>query len=179
MRSKGRFAVLCVAVAALALAGCGLTPIPDDEVAALAGAGTTGSGGDLAALAIFGGGAPKSYGVSQTIMVPGVFSLTYNYSIDYLKADTSVDPEVVTDWDEVTLGGSADLVVTLTNYEANRSLTVDFDATGFHDAGADGRVILNGTNTAAGSATWTNPKTDATAGYTMNLTRTWTRREHR
>jgi hypothetical protein len=168
--------VTCAAVAALALAGCGLAPIPDDEVAGMVGATTTGAGGDTTALLIFGGGAaPKSYSVSQSFVVTGVGSLTYDYTIDYLKADVSVDPASVTDWDEVTLVGSADLVVDLPTYDTNRSLDVSFDATGFHDAPTnDGRILLNGTSTAAGTATWVNPKNDATAGYTMNLTRAWT-----
>lgn len=176
MTGRGRMGIILIAAAALALAGCGAVPIPDDEVAGLAGTSTAGTGGDTTALAIFGGGAaPKSYGVSSSFSVPGVGSLTYDYTIDYLKADAPVDPDVVTDWDEVTLLGSADLVVDLPNYETNRSLDVSFDATGFHDTPTnDGRVLLNGTSTAAGTATWTNPNTDATAGYTTNLTRTWT-----
>ncbi len=176
MSGKGRTGIiLAAAVAVLALAGCGAVPIPDDEVAALAGTSTIGTGGDATALAIFGAGAaPKAYSVSQTYAVAGVGSLTYEYTIDYLKGDVSVDPAVDIDWDEVTLLGSADLVVDLANYDTNRSLDVDFDATGFHDAVDDDRVLLNGTSTAAGTATWVNPKNDATAGYTMNLARTWT-----
>ncbi len=176
MSGRGSFVVICATVAALALAGCGAVSIPDDEVAALAGTSTLGTGGDATALAIFGGGAaPKGYPVSQAIVVPGVGSLTYEYTIDYRKAAVSVDPAMVTDWDEVTLVGSADLVVDLPNYDTNRSLDVSFDATGFHEAsGNDGRVLLNGTSTAVGTATWVNPKNDATAGYAMDLARTWT-----
>jgi hypothetical protein len=177
MSGKGRtWIILAAAAAALALAGCGAAPIPDDEIAGMAGTSTVGTGGDMTALAIFGGGAaPRSYTVSNSFSVPGVGSLTYDYTIDYLKAAVPVDPSIETGWDEVTLDGSADLVVDLPNYDTNRSLDVSFDATGFHEAsGNDGRVLLNGTSTAAGSATWTNPKNDATAGYTMNLTRTWT-----
>lgn len=175
MTGRRGMLVICAALAALAFAGCGLTPIPDDEVAGLVGTSTTGTGGDATALAIFGGGAaPKSYTVSQSIVVTGAGSLTYDYTIDYLKAEVSVDPASVTDWDEVTLVGSADLIVDLPNYDTNRSLDVSFDATGFHDAPDDDRVLLNGTSTAAGTATWTNPKNDATAGYTMDLDRIWT-----
>ena len=127
----------------------------------------------MTALAIFSGGAPKGYGVSQTILVPGVGSLEYNYTIDYISGGTpGQDPQ--TDlWDEITLVGSAQIIVDLPGYEANHTLAIDFDATGFNDAGDDGRIVLNGQSTVTGSATWTSPRTSATAGYTVNLTKSW------
>ena len=44
MSGRGNIWIICISVAALALAGCGVTPIPDDEVAGLAGKGTVGAG---------------------------------------------------------------------------------------------------------------------------------------
>jgi len=178
MSIRERIWIIVVAMAALALAGCGAAAIPDDEIAGMVGSSTAAMGGDTAALSIFAGGPPtssaKGFTVSHSITVPGVGSLTYDYSIDYLEDGSPVaDPASLT-WDEVTFDGSAHLVVDLPTYDADRTLDVDFEVTDFHDDPNDGRVVVNGSSTAAGTATWTNPTTDATAGYTMDLTKTWT-----
>jgi len=178
MSIRERIWIIAAATVSLALAGCGAAPIPDDEIAGMVGSSTALAGGDTAALSIFAGGPPtssaKGFNVSTTIDFPGIGSLTYDYAIDYLEDGSSVADPVSLPWDEVTFDGSAHLVVDLPNYEADRTLDVDFEVTGFDDDPNDGRVVVNGASTAAGTATWTNPTTDATAGYTTDLTKTWT-----
>lgn len=162
--------LLCLTAAALALAGCGAALIPDEEVAGMAGTSTAGPGGDLLVLGIFGSG--KSVNKADVITLP-FGSLTYDYAFDYLKDGTSVEPDGDT-WDELTLDGSAELVVDLPNFSADRTLGVSFDVTGFNDSPNDGRVLLGGSTTVIGFATWTNPKIGDSGGYTMDLTKTWT-----
>ncbi len=175
MVKKACAGILCAAAVALALASCGPTAIPDEEVVGLAGAGTAGTGGDLLALRVFGSGAPapNAFGVSATINVPLLGSLTYDYVIDYLDDDVSVDPAGDT-WDEMTLDGSATLIVDIPDFASDTTLTIAYDITGFNDSPNDGRVIVNGSSEVEGSAMWTNPHTDAAASYTMVLTKTWT-----
>lgn len=161
---------LGLAAAVIALAGCGAALIPDEEIAALAGTSTAGTGGDLLVLGIFGSG--KSVDKADAITLP-FGSLTYDYAIDFLEDGMSVEPDGDT-WDELTLDGSAELVVDLPNFTADRTLGVCFDVTGFNDSPNDGRVLLGGSTTVTGFATWTNPKTGGSGGYMMDLTKTWT-----
>jgi hypothetical protein len=178
MLSRGSAGIICLAVAAIVLAGCGVATIPDDEIVGLAGTGTVGTGGDLLALSIFGsnGTGPKGFAVDHTVTWP-MGSLEYHYTIDYLKEGGAVDEPDAENWDEVILDGSATLIVDLPNLAANHTLTVCFDATEFNEQppeNNDGRIQLDGSSTVTGSANWTNPSNDATASYTMDLTKTWT-----
>lgn len=176
MLSKRNTWIICLAAVAFVLAGCGVATIPDEEVVGLAGSSTAGVSGDSLALCVVAtvGDLPQGVDVDGSISWPTVGSLEYAYAIDYLHEDAPVADPNAEDWDEVTLEGSATLVVDVPDLAVNYALGVTFDATEFNDDPNNGRIVLDGSSTLTGSATWTNPHNEVTAGYEMDFEKTWT-----
>lgn len=176
MFSRGSAGFILLAVATLVISGCGVATIPDEEVVGLVATNTAGGSGDALLLCVVatGGSLPQGIDVEGSLDWPSVGNLTYDYSIDYYRGDILVDDPNSEDWDEVTLDGSATLVVDVPALAVSHSLGVTFDATEFNDSPNDGRIVLDGSSTLTGSATWTNPKNGVTAGYELDFTKTWT-----
>jgi hypothetical protein len=176
MRSKANVVAICIpAVMALMLAGCGAPTLPDEDLVGLAGSITAGAGADTLALRVFTAGGDLFQGDDQSGYLDLlVATLDFRYSLDYFLEDSPVADPDTQPWDEVIIEGTAELSAYPPGFLASYELDVRFDATGFHDEPDDGRIVLDGNGSLGGSIEWTDPVDDLTAGYTVDLDKTWT-----